>query len=55
MKNTLKISEFSEWVQSYFENCENEEALNETALYMIKDIIELKDNAIYKLRKKKSN
>lgn len=55
MENTLKISNFSDMVQSFFEDCENEDALNECALYMIRDIIQLKDDAIIKMHKKKQN
>lgn len=55
MGNTLKISNFSDMVQSFFEDCENEDALNECALYMIRDIVQLKDDAIIKMRKEKLN
>lgn len=46
---------FCEFVQKIFELYENEEELNNGALFLINDIMTLRDDAICKLRKQKWN
>ena len=51
----MKTSDFFDMVQSFFEDCTDEEAINVSALYLIENIIKLKYDAICKLRNKEDS
>lgn len=55
MGNTLKISNFCDMVQSFFDDCTDEEALNVSALYLIENIVKLKNDTRYKKRNEEEN
>lgn len=48
----MKTSDFCNMVQTFFEDCTDREALNTSALYLIENIIKLKNDALCKLYNK---